>query len=197
MGESHAYAPELRAVVYSFTEPEQRTTLDDGPPPGLLRRDQDWQTAANDRTLLSEADSVFDLAPDDAEIDDLLTDESVTWIPEVTALQFRYFGEGVWQESWDSLQKKTLPSAVEIVIELDELPSVEKQTNSASSKNEEDVDEVDYDSDIVDTGLLDESEEHLPQYRFLIHLPGGVQGAQNQSFGSSFSASDPFAGDAP
>ncbi len=45
-------------------------------------------------------------------------DDSVTWIPEVVALEFRYFDGSSWTSSWSSIDRKSVPVAVEVVMQL-------------------------------------------------------------------------------
>ena len=45
-------------------------------------------------------------------------DDTVTWIPEVVALEFRYFDGSSWTSSWSSIDRKSVPVAVEVVMQL-------------------------------------------------------------------------------
>jgi hypothetical protein len=49
-------------------------------------------------------------------------DDTVTWIPEIMALEFRYFDGSTWTSTWSSIDHKSLPVAVEVVFQL--VPSV-------------------------------------------------------------------------
>ena len=138
-----AQAPELRTVYYEFTAPKAPDTeegfavdaepeLESDQPdarPGLTRRELDFETPDEE----FEADSEFQSAiPDGFQIetfddsmmeeeresfDEILEgepDDSLMWAPEVVGLRFRYFDGRGWQSSWDSLQRKGLPVAVEV-----------------------------------------------------------------------------------
>jgi hypothetical protein len=45
-------------------------------------------------------------------------DDTVTWIPEILALEFRYFDGTAWSSTWSSIDHKSLPVAVEVVVQL-------------------------------------------------------------------------------
>ena len=45
-------------------------------------------------------------------------DDSIIWMPEVVGLKFRYFNGNGWQNEWNSLQRKSLPVAVEITLQM-------------------------------------------------------------------------------
>jgi hypothetical protein len=45
-------------------------------------------------------------------------DDRWTWVPEVVSVQFRYFDGAGWSSSWNSLQRNSLPVAVEVRIGL-------------------------------------------------------------------------------
>jgi type II secretory pathway pseudopilin PulG len=124
-----ARVPELRTVFYSFaaasdpTDPETAAN-----PAGLIRRELDFETPA----------SAWDVQPTDA--DDAVgvaadfeaagsqagqgseaprsVDDRWIWVPEVVRVQFRYFDGSGWSSSWNSIQRNSLPVAVEVRIGL-------------------------------------------------------------------------------
>ena len=44
--------------------------------------------------------------------------QGLTWVPEVVALEFRYYDGQGWRSSWNSLEQKSLPVAVEISMKI-------------------------------------------------------------------------------
>ncbi len=142
-GVTEARVPELRTIYYSFTPPTARDVIEPdaesaGGPAGLIRRELDFETPARE---VDEFD-VSGAAPPSAAADrgsasatgagpgyvdpaPSAVDDSWTWVPEVLSLEFRYFDGNGWSSSWNSLQRKSLPVAVEVRIALaDPGPSV-------------------------------------------------------------------------
>ncbi len=183
-------APELRTVLYTFTESREQSPLDHGPPPGLLRRDLDWQTALSDREFAAASEYGIADSPEVGSSEEIVIDDSMMWVPEIAELKIRYFGNGRWQSSWDSLQNKTLPSAVEITLELhdpDDLNADEDEETAMESSSE--PEELVLDNE-VGTNFVDPDENQNPQQRILIYLPGGLKGSHSSSGGLGFPASD-------
>lgn len=114
--------PELRTVYYSFAS---QSTMDGMSRSGLLRRELDFETPVSPESEDSydglASDLLGDFAADDAQtggpaIDP--ADVSVMWVPEVVSAEFRYFDGNGWTNAWDSLQRKSLPVAVEVVLQI-------------------------------------------------------------------------------
>ncbi len=184
-GLSPTVGREFVAVTYTFSEPLDASPIEQEQPPGLLRREQLWIAPRSVPGIAAESDSLFGADSAEATADELLADDSATWVPEVRALKFRYFGDGVWQESWDSLQKRALPTAVEIVFELGEIPYEDEEQEEAEVLDE--VDEIATDDELVDENstLLEDPERRKRQNRFLIYLPAGPKSAPPSGFGPS------------
>jgi len=183
-------APELRTVLYTFTETREQSPMDHGPPPGLLRRDLDWQTALSDREFAAASEYGIADSPDVGNSEEIVIDDSMMWVPEIAELKIRYFGNGRWQNSWDSLQNKTLPSAVEIILELqdpDDINAEEDEETAMESSSESE--ELVLDSE-VGSNFIDPEENQKPQQRILIYLPGGLKGAHSNSGGLGFPTPD-------
>ncbi|QDU44115.1 Pseudopilin GspJ [Symmachiella dynata] len=183
-------APELRTVLYTFNEMREQSPLDHGPPPGLLRRDLDWQTALSDREFAAASEFGIADSPDVGSSEEIVIDDSMMWVPEISELKIRYFGNGRWQTSWDSLQSKTLPSAVEIILELhdpEDLNADENEETAIDSSSE--PEELVLDNE-VGSNFIDPEENQNPQQRILIYLPGGLKGSHSSSGGLGFPASD-------
>ncbi len=196
-------APELKTVLYTFTESRERTPLDHEPPPGLIRRELDWQTVLSDQTFADPSEFGNAQTPAAEETEELIADESTTWVPEVIDLQIRYFGDGRWQSSWDSLQRRALPSAVEVVIEFEDTDDRDAGEDDESDtvadfeeSDSSDVDEVVLDNEVGST-FTTAAESHKPRHRFLIHLPCGAVGTPPSSFGLPATDSSMFTGGAP
>lgn len=58
------------------------------------------------------------------------TDNESLWAPEVVDCRFRYCDGTSWVDSWDSLQRNGLPTAVEVTLKLMPLEEVEKLRKS-------------------------------------------------------------------
>ena len=158
-----AQAPELRTVYYEFMAPKTPSTeeglgtdevdaeLESDQPdarPGLTRRELDFETPDEEFEADSEIQSAI---PDDFQIetfddsmmgeeesfDELLEsepDDSVMWAPEVVGLRFRYFDGRGWRSSWDSLQRKGLPVAVEVKMQISSFDDAEAIHRAASTE---------------------------------------------------------------
>ena len=118
-------APELRTVYYRFVESSSSARGDPLTQPGLSRRELDFETpyVAEDEALLGPAsletgDSAgIEQSPAPGEL--LVVDprdDSVSLAPEVISLAFRYFDGRGWSSHWNSLQRKSLPVAVEVTM---------------------------------------------------------------------------------
>lgn len=130
-----ARVPELRTVHYTFQPPAsgeespaaEPGTGDAASPPGrtgLVRSELDFETPleavtepdlAGDLAALGAADAAVD--PNAAE-ELKADDDTLLWVPEVASLQFRYFDGRGWSDAWNSLERKSLPAAVEIQLQL-------------------------------------------------------------------------------
>ena len=121
--------PELRTVHYTFFEPNAGDELSEPGRQGLVRSELDFETpldsaATADLTAeLPQPDELadrgegssgegFDGEPESAADDTRLS------VPEVVSLQFRYFDGRGWTDAWNSLDRKSLPAAVEIELQL-------------------------------------------------------------------------------
>ena len=181
---SAARVPELRTVTYTFQEPLVAEPLaasdaDVDRLPGLVRREQDFETPAgtqpgSDRagqldgrgrsaneisggTSTGEAGSPDALGPE-------LVDASIIWVPEVVALEFRYSDGSGWTSDWSSLSRKALPVAVEVAIQLGTV--AESPETAIESEVVEDAEPG---------KLLEEEVAPQPQgpvYRLVIDVPG-------------------------
>ena len=150
-------APELRTVYYRFQGSVVDGTGEDERI-GLTRRELDFETPEElDETAAAIGPAIAAASPlaasppaasppaaqgRPATFDQLLEASlvsSVTWAPEVTALQFRYFDGSAWQGSWDSLAKRGLPVAVEVTMGISSLEGAAAIRSAAAAVAEQSV----------------------------------------------------------
>ena len=62
-------------------------------------------------------------------------DDTVTWIPEIVALEFRYFDGSSWTSTWSSIDHKSLPVAVEVVLQLAPSVAADNTSQPAASQS--------------------------------------------------------------
>lgn len=141
-----ARVPELRTIFYTFTSASSVVDDPESPiaamPRGLIRRELDFETPIDDQdewaagsatgaSLVGEnpfEDAQSPRQPDgQAGSTADAVDDRWTWVPEVVSVQFRYFDGVGWTSSWNSLQRNSLPVAVEVRIGLAD-PSASDQT---------------------------------------------------------------------
>jgi type II secretory pathway component PulJ len=150
--------------------------------PGLVRREVDFETPQADE---SGAGPGYDLAAlgtsegaiagvpaagESEALDSLgpqLVDTSLTWVPEVVRLQFRYFDGNGWTSQWNSLTRKSLPVAVEVTLQLGTV------AHSAETLDEAEPAEPGGTAGLgegLDAELASESAG--PTYRLVVDVPG-------------------------
>jgi type II secretory pathway pseudopilin PulG len=176
---SAARVPELRTVTYTFQEPLAASDAEVERLPGLVRREQDFETPAGagpdsdpagqsgepgispngvwGATSPGEAGSPDALGPE-------LVDASIVWVPEVVALEFRYSDGSGWTSDWNSLSRKSLPVAVEVAIQLG------AAAESPEATGESEAVESTESSETLDEELAEEAQG--PVYRLVIDIPG-------------------------
>ena len=191
---SPARVPELRTVYYTFHDPLAATGSSEpseptGPTesnaeslPGLVRRELDFETppdaqpgadpgGAPGEPGASGAAVSGDPWADDSGASDSsaaqLVDTSITWVPEVVRLQFRYFDGNGWTSQWSSLSRKSLPVAVEVTVQLGTVaPSTETPGEPEPSEVPETADLGGELSVGTEPAVLG------PTYRLVIDVPG-------------------------
>ena len=118
--------PELHTIIYrcaaeaSEENPAPAPAESASGESGLTRWEIDFETPpgasaaaagpARDRAAEQSGDPL-DVAPADA---------SATRMPEIVGLEFRYFDGSGWSGSWNSLEHKSLPMAVEVTLHVRE-----------------------------------------------------------------------------
>jgi hypothetical protein len=129
-----ARVPELRTVHYTFFEPNVGDDPSEPGQQGLVRSELDFETPLDGAATAGlatarspqprksadtgAASSVerSDSEPESADDDTRLS------VPEVVSIQFRYFDGRGWTDAWNSLERKSLPAAVEIQLQLADTP---------------------------------------------------------------------------
>jgi len=178
---------EIATVLYLFVPPAT-SAMDASPDgPGLKRREvrlnqsseQDIELAkslaesnlgaySSPPSLDSSRSTTVGLLPADTDLAALLPDTSLS-LPEVVALEFRYFDGRDWTDAWDSRARRGLPSAVEVSFELDiakpsrRAPRTSGATNATNSSSTA--------APTAPTPTLDDLHERKPSYRFVVYLP--------------------------
>jgi hypothetical protein len=185
-------ALELRTIRYTFKQPADTATdatadaatdtesSSSSERPGLTRRELDFETPqepagqqAAPQAENTEEEVYEDEPPTELSALDLLgpnpNDDSITWIPEVVSLEFRYFDGIEWSSTWNSLQRGSLPVAVEVLIQVDsagdELP---EPREVAATDDETPPEDAETTSDAAPAPARGVS------HRFLIELPSAV-----------------------
>ncbi len=179
-----ARVPELRTIFYSFTSAS--SSMDDpesqvaAMPPGLIRRELDFETPIDDQDEWGSGpesgtsfvgDDPFEDAERQRQVDggngnaSAAVDDRWTVVPEVVSVQFRYFDGVGWTSSWNSLQRNSLPVAVEVRIGLAD-PRTPDQT--VPEPVEDPLDEV---ADPVSTSVS----TPVTQLRMVVDLPGSAE----------------------
>jgi hypothetical protein len=127
--------PELHTVQYWFEEPVLDGSEGSTGLRGLVRRELDWETplgsgeeglpGAGKATAESLSDSAalsdVALSPDPMSVAPLRADPedpSILWAAEVIDLRFRYYDGTAWGTQWNSLERKSLPVAIEVTLKV-------------------------------------------------------------------------------
>ncbi len=189
-------APEFRTVQYTFQETSEMLGMaaydefpaDEEQPqraPGLTRRELDWEIPGGEsgspgqdprlRPAVGRTDEVgysgslgADSLPDGSLDDSLLNDDAVMHVPEVVGLEFRYFDGRGWTSSWNSIQRKSLPAAVEVSIEIEPTGDRSQHAGDASAAaNGVEVVEEQNPSDLSELTAESEAATH----RVVVYLP--------------------------
>jgi prepilin-type N-terminal cleavage/methylation domain-containing protein len=145
-------ADELRTVIYMFEEYRDPANPAAEPTTRLIRRELTWPQAHPSRgtergdmkavgAIAGSADAGQSTAgaSESAEAfaapltdlpgadEDLLL-PSTTTIPEVLDFVLRYFDGAVWSEEWDSVSRRSLPTAIEVSLRLRSAEEVARPT---------------------------------------------------------------------
>jgi type II secretory pathway pseudopilin PulG len=184
-----ARVPELRTVHYTFFEPNAGDELSEPGRQGLVRSELDFETpldSAATAGLAAESPPPNELADRDAGSSgegfdgerESAADDTRLSVPEVVSLQFRYFDGRGWTDAWNSLDRKSLPAAVEIQLQLAD----SSRATSARPANDElgPSDDQDLALDATDDATSSAgTDQELPggprvlvNHRLIVDLPG-------------------------
>lgn len=172
-----ARVPELRTVHYTFLVPD---ASDESPEPsrhGLVRSELDFETPLDPTTAPDAAGApgaagAPDAAGDPNAADDPdVGDDTQLWVPEVTSLQFRYFDGRGWSDAWNSLERKSLPAAVEIQLQLADLPPRGARGGSAVARSGTDAPVEAAWGDRDEPELASAASRGGTTYRLVVDLP--------------------------
>jgi len=162
-----ANAPELRTVSYEFVDAETALESEDPSRYGLIRRDLDFETPLpeNEAAPRNQVDSGGGEYDGESPFTAGLTSDAMMVVPEIVSAEFRYFDGRGWSSQWNSLQRKGLPVAVEVVLRMrshDERPGPDREGL--------DLDEETEDFFETSEGELEPAGDLV--YRLIIDLPG-------------------------
>lgn len=188
-------AAELMTIVYSFEEIHEPGQPLGQPTLLLVRREMAWEdshpagrgggrgTDAVGSTDIADRRGVASGMVDELSAVDPLTpgaeSETTATIPEVAQFGIRYFDGTLWSTEWNSIERKALPVAIEIALELKPVseqghqPAVEPATTELATRP-----------------------PVVPVHRLLVHLPGG-QPANPSELNSQRGLQTPLRGGEP
>ena len=141
---------------------------------GLVRWELDFETPVDPETLAL----VEELGLDPQVLYEpgtlLPSQQQATWVTEVVGLRFRYFDGKSWSSSWNSLQRKSLPVAVEVSFQLQPLerPFVPRpvEPQPAELAQVDPFQQPDLLPEEQSSELIAGKAPPPPTYRFVIHL---------------------------
>jgi prepilin-type N-terminal cleavage/methylation domain-containing protein len=155
--------PELRTVHYAFAGPSGT----ESPPPGhagLVRREFDFETPLP-VAVAGDPEASLPRAGNPAE--DPAEDPHTTWVPEVVAVGFRYFDGKGWTSGWNSIQRKSLPVAVEVTLRLTD-PDTSRHVPASPSVAEPSAEDL-FESPKT---TVEPAARPATEYRMIVDLPG-------------------------
>lgn len=166
--EDHAEQPDATSGSNYYLAVAERNSAPGGS--GLVRWELDFETPVDPDTLAL----VEELGLDPQMLYEPGTmfppQQRATWVTEVVGLRFRYFDGKSWSSSWNSLQRKSLPVAVEVTFQLQ--PPQRRFVPRPIQPQPD---------DFAPSYMLEEEQwaelaaggtAPAPSYRFVIHLAG-------------------------
>lgn len=193
-------APEFRTVQYEFVAPPESSASPDAAPTqeqeanarvGLVRHELNWEIpggiqesgtgspqkpSATTSNALAAA-TTFGSVAGDRSLEASPVDDTSLYIPEVVSLGFRYFDGKGWNSQWNSIERKSLPAAIEITLQIRPPASAKPrrfEESESSAKPDTSKDEKD-DSRVTvhDAVAASPTEEKppLPTHRMVVYLP--------------------------
>jgi hypothetical protein len=173
-------APEFRTVEYEFVEPleaygEETPTQEEEEEnhSGLTRRELDWEIPSEaEREAVATEDASSDATEKPTHEGEEL------YVPEVVAIQFRYFDGKTWTTQWNSIERKSLPAAIEVSLQIRPTePPKRRQFQDAGSKEENGTSETESSDTRITVHeaetyeLTEEAPPPLPTHRMVVYLP--------------------------
>jgi type II secretory pathway component PulJ len=171
-----ARVPELRTVHYRMLRANSLEDSGGALQTGLIRSELDFESPMSE----SEAGAIADLGgelemefatgdPDGVQpesrpavVPETAVDDSTLWVPEVADVAFRFFDGSSWTSSWNSIQRKSLPVAVEVTLHM-------ARDGSAATAEDLPVEEVPLDETETETAGAAASQF---VHRLVVDLPG-------------------------
>ncbi len=179
--------PELHTVEYRLRKPADATQAATPARSGLIRRELDWETPATSLSTSPAPAAAAESSPSSPSLDagaetaaaesppaaqpsasedPNAEDPNVVDFPEVIEIAFRYYDGAAWSEAWNSLDRKSLPAAVEVRLTLGDpaaprTPSEEIPVADTMEGLEETLDQA----------LLEPPTPKGKSYRFLVWIP--------------------------
>ena len=100
--------------------------------------------------------------------DDLLlkSGRDLFHVPQITAIEFRYYDGQKWEEEWDSWERRKLPLLVELLFRI--------QTNKGEAPSQTDREAIDDSEDSLSLAQENSTGRSMSAgrvYRRLVHLP--------------------------
>jgi len=199
-GRTSKKVPELHTVHWRFENAEGEGRRGGPSWSGLIRRELDWETpgAKGGGVLASRAkgrslgrsslsrQSTASESPQDGRPEMDEDDESVLRVPEVIGVEFRYYDGQGWSDEWNSLTRKSLPMAVEIVLRVKR-----KEPTGGLSTPPPEEDSTQTADDL--TQAPDRSEEVSGEsHRMLVYLPSTSVARRTESEKPSLAGPPPL-----
>ena len=162
-----------RASMWNDGQPSVRSgfgRLDPSADRSLLNAETDFASETSDRAYpFPPASSVRMASREEPSMD----------LPEVVSMEFRYYDGQQWTDAWDSRERRSLPVAVEVALQVDF--KGDKKRRTATESQPRPVDESAANNELVEpiepvaTDLFSELgqpiADQLPVHRFVIYLP--------------------------
>jgi type II secretory pathway pseudopilin PulG len=209
-------AQELRTVRYWFVDPTLAEQSDGTLRGGLTRREYPFdapydasldplQASAEAPPEVSDETTLDEEAPPPelailGQLPVNYDDDHVTWVPEVLRVEFRYFDGIEWTSTWSTLTRKTLPLAVEILMDFQAVDELPKPTDENGVPIEEPLDPATDDLSMVDEtappppGVISRRVVvYLPQSRLRANVSLAGDGTGDPTVVDPWAAADPTA----
>jgi len=168
-------ATELRTIEYTFLRQYESSTADQQHPGGFVRREWAWETWAGNRLatrVAAAAGASISLLPGDfpewGAADDLSlkSGRDLFHVPQITAIEFRYYDGQKWEEEWDSWERRKLPLLVELLFRIKTM-----KDEAPIYTDGEAMDDSDASLSLAQENSTGRSTSAGRFYRRLVHLP--------------------------